>query len=216
MRHFNYLCFTFILLFVFNLNVLALEKCGNDKVEELKKQADVISAVSQFDEDGLANGIFNNNIVTIYGLPDDFYVISKSRSVLFSSEDVVDGAINKEVSYGDGELYVYSYSCPEQKLKTIKVELKKYNKFYDSTECDDVRDKIEICEKFYDTDNLSYSVFQKKLNEYKKNNKKNIINNFNLIKFIKDNIFVAVGLVFIIIVVVVALIAKKIKNNRLE
>ena len=215
MKKYILFIFTFCFFIMFSSSVIA-EECDSTKVEKLKKQADVISAVSQFDEDGLANGIFNNNIVTVYGLPNNFYIVNKSRSVLFSDEDVVDGTVNKDVGYGDGELYVYSYDCPNQKLKTLTVELKKYNKFYASTDCDDIRDEVDVCEKFYDTDNLSYSAFKRKIKEYKKNSMQNIITKFNLIKFINDNIFITIGIGLIIFGVIIALIFKNIKNNKLD
>ncbi len=215
MKKYILFIFTFCFFIVFSSSVIA-EECDSAKIENLKKQADVVSAVSQFDEEGLSNGIFNNNIVTVYGLPNNFYIINKSRSVLFSDEDVVDGTVNKDVEYGDGKLYVYSYDCPNQKLKTLTVELKKYNKFYASTDCDDIRDEVDVCEKFYDTDNLSYSAFQRKIKEYKKNSMQNVITKFNLVKFIKDNIFITIGIGLVIFGVIIALIFKNIKNNKLD
>ena len=81
MKKYTLVIFTFCIFIMFSSGVIAEEKCSDSKINELKKQVDVVSVVSQYDEDGLASGIFNNNIVTVYGLPKGFYVINKSSSV---------------------------------------------------------------------------------------------------------------------------------------
>ena len=215
MKKYILFIFTFCFFIMFSSSALA-EECDSTKIENLKKQADLVSAVSQFDEDSVSMGIFNSNIVSIYGLTDGLYATNKGQTIIFSSSDSVDGVVSRIVDSDYGVLNVYSIECPNVALKSFKLDLKQLNKYYSYDECKDIKDEIDVCSKFYDTSNLSYSVFLSEIEKYKTNNMQNIITEFNLIKFIKDNIFIAIGIGMVIFSVIIALVIKNIKNNRLD
>lgn len=215
MKKYILFIFTFCFFIMFSSSALA-EECDSTKIENLKKQADLVSAVSQFDEDSVSMGIFNSNIVSIYGLTDGLYATNKGQTIIFSSSDSVDGVVSRIVDSDYGVLNVYSIECPNVALKSFKLDLKQLNKYYSYDECKDIKDEIDVCSKFYDTSNISYSVFLSEIEKYKTNNMQNIITEFNLIKFIKDNIFIAIGIGLVIFIVIIALVIKNIKNNRLD
>lgn len=215
MKKYILFIFTFCFFIMFSSSVIA-EECDSTKIENLKKQADVVSVVSQFDEDSVSMGIFNSNIVSVYGLNDGLYATNKGHTIIFSSSDSVDGVVSRIVDSDYGVLNVYSIECPNVALKSFKLDLKQLNNYYSYDECKDIKDEIDVCSKFYDTSNISYSVFLSEIEKYKTNNMQNIITEFNLIKFIKDNIFIAIGICLVIFIVIIALVIKNIKNNKLD
>lgn len=215
MKKYILFIFTFCFFIMFSSSVIA-EECDSTKIENLKKQADVVSAVSQFDEDSVSMGIFNSNIVSIYGLNDGLYATNKGHTIIFSNSDSIDGVVSKIIDSDFGTLNVYSIECPSVILKSFKLDLKRLNKYYNYDECKDIKDEIDICSRFYDTSNISYSVFLSEIEKFRKNNKKNIISEFNIIKFIKDNIFITIGIGLVIFSVIIALVFIKYRNNKLD
>ena len=215
MKKYILFIFTFCFFIMFSSSVIA-EECDSTKIENLKKQADVVSAVSQFDEDSVSMGIFNSNIVSIYGLNDGLYATNKGHTIIFSNSDSIDGVVSKIIDSDFGTLNVYSIECPSVILKSFKLDLKRLNKYYNYDECKDIKDEIDICSRFYDTSNISYSVFLSEIEKFRKNNKKNIISEFNIIKFIKDNIFITIGIGLVIFSVIIALAFIKYRNNKLD
>ena len=215
MKKYILFIFTFCFFIMFSSSALA-EECDSTKIENLKKQADLVSAVSQFDEDSVSMGIFNSNIVSIYGLNDGLYATNKGHTIIFSNSDSIDGVVSKIIDSDFGTLNVYSIECPSVILKSFKLDLKRLNKYYNYDECKDIKDEIDICSRFYDTSNISYSVFLSEIEKFRKNNKKNIISEFNIIKFIKDNIFITIGIGLVIFSVIIALAFIKYRNNKLD
>ena len=215
MKKYILFIFTFCFFIMFSSSVIA-EECDSTKIENLKKQADVVSVVSQFDEDSVSMGIFNSNIVSIYGLNDGLYATNKGHTIIFSNSDSIDGVVSKIIDSDFGTLNVYSIECPSVILKSFKLDLKRLNKYYNYDECKDIKDEIDICSRFYDTSNISYSVFLSEIEKFRKNNKKNIISEFNIIKFIKDNIFITIGIGLVIFSVIIALVFIKYRNNKLD
>lgn len=215
MKKYILFIFTFCFFIMFSSSVIA-EECDSTKIENLKKQADLVSAVSQFDEDSVSMGIFNSNIVSIYGLNDGLYATNKGHTIIFSNSDSIDGVVSKIIDSDFGTLNVYSIECPSVILKSFKLDLKRLNKYYNYDECKDIKDEIDICSRFYDTSNISYSVFLSEIEKFRKNNKKNIISEFNIIKFIKDNIFITIGIGLVIFSVIIALVFIKYRNNKLD
>ncbi len=215
MKKYILFIFTFCFFIVFSSSVIA-EECDSTKIENLKKQADVVSAVSQFDEDSVSMGIFNSNIVSVYGLNDGLYATNKGHTIIFSNSDSIDGVVSKIIDSDFGTLNVYSIECPNVALKSFKLDLKQLNKYYSYDECKDIKDEIDVCSKFYDTSNISYSVFLSEIEKFRKNNKKNIISEFNIIKFIKDNIFITIGIGLVIFSVIIALVFIKYRNSKLD
>lgn len=215
MKKYILFIFTFCFFIMFSSNVIA-EECDLTKIENLKKQADVVSVVSQFDEDSVSMGIFNSNIVSIYGLTDGLYATNKGHTIIFSNSDSIDGVVSKIIDSDFGTLNVYSIECPSVILKSFKLDLKRLNKYYGYDECVDLKDKIEICSKFYDSKNMSYDEFVRKINKYKENGSNISIGEFNFISFIREHLVIVIGISIFIILLIIFLIANNIRNNRLD
>lgn len=214
MRKFKALIYVFT-FFAFSSFVFAEDKCSDSKVEELKKQVTKVSIVSQYDEFNARYGVFNKYLVTVYELPKGFYISDKGQSVLFTYDEIEDGAISKIVNYDIGDLYIYANECPEQSLKKFDLDLKKYNIYHDYEECKNIEEgELDVCDKFYDKD-LTYNQFVKAVEKYKSQKGSNIITKNS--SFIKDNIVtigIVVGVLIVIVIIILAVINSK--KNRLD
>ncbi len=200
--------------FIFSSSVFAEDKCSDSKVEELKKQVAKVSIVSQYDEEGTKEGVFNRYLVTLYELPKGFFVKNKGQSVLLIPEDAVDGVISEYIYYDTGYLYLYSYDCPSQPLKQFDLKLKRYNIFYGYDECKDIEEgELDVCNKFYDKD-ITYDQFIKAVEKYKNDNDNDIIKKSG--SFIENNIVIIGVVVGILVIVVILLLVRNVKNNRLD
>lgn len=215
MKKYALVIFTFCIFIMFSSGVIAEEKCSDSKINELKKQVDVVSGVSQYDEVNASYGVFNKYIVTVYALPKGFYVRDKGQSVLFLYDEVVDGAVSEVVSYDIGDLYVYSDECPNQSLKKLDLNLKKYNIYHDYEECKGIDEgELDVCNKFYDKD-LTYDQVVRAVEKYKSQKDSNIIT--KNASFIEDNI-VIIGVVcgVVLLIIIVLVLINHAKKNRLD
>ncbi len=214
MKKLRLLFFLMCLFMALSYNVKAEDKCSNEKIAELKKHVESVSAVSEFYENGVNMGKFDSNLVTVYGIPEGFYATNKSSSVIFNYNE--EGSETKIVDYSFGDLNVYSDSCNNTILKTIKLDLKELNAYYDYEECRGIQDKVDVCSRFYNTDDISYSVFVRKVNDYKNGNVTVKEEKFDINTFIKDNLFIIIGIGVVILAIVIFLIANNIKKNKLD
>lgn len=209
------------ILFILVITLLLLPyavkaECSTDKIKELKKIADNVTAVSQFDEENAKMGFADANIVTVYGLLEGFYATNVGFNVLFSYDKSENGTVSDTVTSDFGTLNVYNNDCPGQILKSIKLDFKKINKYYESEECEDIKDEIDICSRLYNSDNITYSVFANEVKKYKDAKEKGLNNKFNIVNFVKNNLILVMVISVVIIAGLILLITNKIKRNKLD
>ena len=213
MRLLKYFSFSFVVLLMLSFNVYAEDKCSDNKISELKKQIAKVSMVSQFDDEGIEDGIFGRYIVTLYELPQKFYVRSEDQSVLFTFDDLNEGSASKYIDYSVNKFNIFSSECPGQSLKKITLDLKKYNIYYGYNECDGIEEgELDVCNKFYDKD-ITYSQFVKAVEKYKSEKNVGVTTKSN--SFLKDN-FVIISVLagaFIFILIIILFIVNARKNK---
>lgn len=203
-----------ILFLFFNINFVYAEECNDNQIKLLKEQAKAIVVDSEFNMDYVIYGVFSSNTVTVQGLTEDLFIMSKERDIGIFFEDVIDGVATEIVQSTSNKFYVYSYSCPGIALRTINLSLKKYNMYSDYEECDGIEEgELDVCDKFYDGNVLGYEDFVKKVNDYKER-KKDIID-VDEIKNSKNYIYIIVGILLLLIIIGVIIIRKK-KDNQLD
>lgn len=204
----------FFLCFFISTSIGYADECDVAKLKELAKSIEVSS---EFDYDSLDMGIYNSNNVTIYGLTDELYVTTKDKSTAFTFNDrEEDGSIKQLIAYGNDKLEVYSTYCSVGVLRTIDLDLKRYNVYSEADECKDLKDKVSVCSEFYEK-SLTYDEFLKEIEKYKKNDITDVSNmKDKVVSFIKDNIIVISILLVLIIGGIVFAIIRKIKKNRLD
>lgn len=202
-----------LVILIFQVQFVHAE-CSSQEITDLKKVADTIDMNSEFDQESVQFGIYDNYIVTVQGLVDDMYILSKDRSVGFYPEDVVNGIITRGVSSSTDEFFVYSSSCPNEVLKTIKLSMKLYNMYSDYEECDGISgDDLDVCGEYYDGA-LSYEQFVKEVEDYK--NRSNGLSSDDVSGFFERYaLFIGIGLMIILVIMIVFILLRR-KRNRLD
>ena len=90
-----------ILLLIVALLILPYKvnaACSTEKINDLKKIADNITAVTEYDEKNASVGNYGFNIVTVYGLIDGFYATNKEGTNVFTYSDSDGGTTSETVS----------------------------------------------------------------------------------------------------------------------
>ena len=202
-----------VMMFSF-FNVVSADECSVEKINQYKELAKNITVDTEFDDRYTYLQEYETNHITINGLSEGFYLQSKNLEHLYEYEDVIDGIITSDITSEVKKLYVYNENCPNQILKEIKLELKKYNAYADYEECEGISgEELDVCGEFY-SKNITETEFQRRVKEYKDSLKKEPLE-----KIEKDNknyiyIGIVVGIVVLIALVVTIIIKRK--KNRLD
>lgn len=204
----------FILMcMLFNINLVKAEGCNTEEINRLKELSENIFVDVDFNYEAAEAGLINSNYVTIQGLPNELYIYTDDLSVLFTSDQQDEsGMITRIVKDGVTKLNVYSNTCPNEIIRTIKLTLNTYNPYSKYEECEGIDgNDLDVCDEFYDK-NISEEQFLEEVEKYKEVTKSNnILKDEN--KILKILIPIIGALVIILIIVV---IRKKIKDNRLD
>lgn len=189
------------------------EECDMDRLKQMAEQVDV---TTEFDYDLVVYGIYSSSSVTVSGLNSEIYAVTDDGSMIFDESQKNEYSVVKR-NVSDRRiksLEIKSISCPEVKLRTINIDLKKYNRFADYDECSKLKDKLDVCDEFYDGE-LTESVFLSKINEYKNKTSETVNSSSKvIINFLKKYcLYIILGVVCFIAAVYGVI---RIRNNRLD
>ena len=224
MKRFAYIFIGILCLIIVSKNVYA------DSLEEIlnsyKNEANKIVTSYQYNENYVdesgdkKNGIF---ILKISGITKNLkFKIDNSKKVYYY-EDTNNGELTIDnVESGIKKIHVFSVQHPTF-LKTITVNIPKYNYYSDRAECDGITN-LDVCDKWYKYE-LNETTFLKKINEYKKAQEEikkseektsNIQIIFNkIINFLKKYFFYIIGIIIIVPGIIIYIKIRK-KRNSLE
>lgn len=204
----------FFVILVFQIPFVNAEECTDIQIKELSALAKTIQIDSEFDRESVIFGVYDNYIISIQGMIDDFYILSKDQNLVFFSTDIKDGIITKSVSANNDIFYVYSKSCPNIILRTIELSMKRYNIYSEYAECDGIDgEDLNVCDEFYE-EFISYEEFKESIDEYKTKSN-NILEFENVGIFFKRNVVIGI-ILFLLIIVIVSLIIIHKKRNKLD
>ena len=207
----------------FNIQLVFADECTSDEIQSLKELSKVIDVSLEFDYEAASeSGIFNQNIVSVFGITEGFYAITKNHSIGFYYDESFEGAVIKNMAKtmnaGSDILEIYSEKCPDTVLRTIQLNLKKYNLFSGYKECEEIDKKeLDVCDPFYDKA-LTYEEFIKKINNYNHKKNKNDRDDIksSVSSFIKKYIIIFIGIGVVFIGGIIFAIVKKIKSYKLN
>lgn len=164
-----YLLFTLLSLCIINVYSL------NASCEE---EADYIDYELMY-IDNEEEGLVARSI--IYDIEDDLYIKVTNdfdnKTVTYTSSNKNDSGFIvfdspstfKKVKFLI-DVYSNDETCNDRKLRTIRYVTKKYNEYSSNSLCDGLSDKLEICDSFYDSDNLTLEEFTNTINKYNEDN----------------------------------------------
>lgn len=200
--------------------------CTKEEIDNFKEIEDEYKVTYEFDTNSKKYAVYLNNIDSEhYTFSGDLFNDNFDTSLLENNEIKIE-----KVDSGNYSIKILSTneSC-ETVLKTITLELPKYNKYYGDPLCENIEEFV-LCQQTYDKD-IDYDTFVSRTEVYKKSKQKKEItdkkeklnnnqNNSNrIIEYVKENIIqIIIVIVFIIMVVItIILTAKSIeKSRRLE
>lgn len=157
--------YLFIAIFIFMMILpgTVSAKCSNQEVIKLQKIANNISYSKTYREE---NGkiLFDITLTNVRG---DVYVYDfiKRQNIYGSNDPIV------RYGYSDGTTVNFtvrsnSSNCRGDVLRTFSVVLPSYNKYYNDNLCDGIT-SYNLCNKWYNTNNLSYDDFTKQVKAYR-------------------------------------------------
>ena len=206
MKYIKYLCYTFILLFVFNLNVKA-EDCDSNDINYLKQLSQRVTY--QYDYVGLVD--FDSSLQTyeVYfeNLGNDFYVSiqDKGNTIVFDK----DGE-KERIDSGEKGFTVYSSKCYSA-VNYIKVNLPKFN-YYSQNDFCVLHPDLDICGEWYQED-ISAKEFNDIVKRYE-NEESNFFS--KLLGFIINYYYAVIPVTIILLLLIIMIIKRGIKSNKLD
>lgn len=213
-----------ILSLLFNINVYA--SCTEEEINEFKKIEDEYKITYEFNKETKMYDIYLKNIET-----------EKYRYNIYTDYELNCDEYNENLlKCTDFPLDIYEIeivgrtkTCND-KLKSIIIDLSKYNSFSEDPLCEGIEEFV-LCQPTYDKE-IDYDTFVSRIETYKRTkenkeqeaidkNKEEKKNNLftEITEYIKENIFsITVVTIFIILMVITIIITAKSvrKSRRLE
>ena len=210
------------ILFLSILSLFCLDKvnaaCTKEELDAFKQVEDKFTAVYEYDLEQ------KTNTVTIYNPDWDKYRLLVDFNDESTCKNINGYIVCSNIETGNYEVSLSgkSNTC-DTTLKTIKVKVSQYNKYYNDPLCEGIEEFV-LCQKTYDKD-IDYETFKSRVNTYKKSKEKEInqeedsqqtTEKKEITKYIENNLLtIIIGSVFTILVVVtIILTAKSIKKSR--
>ncbi|MDD6878904.1 MAG: hypothetical protein PUD59_01585 [bacterium] len=204
--------FNFLLVVIFCFGFLGnvnASECTEKDIEELKAIAEKITFSREFTD----NGAEQNNygfILTGYNLNKNL-ILSFPNGLDFFSENE-----EEKIGYFQNnrslKIEVYAsehHVCDSTKITTLNVIFPAYNTYSDREECKNK--EIDICQKWYDSSDVTEEEFKKIINE---SNEFEIPEKENkVLKFIFDNRYFLLGSFIIVFIIFVIIFTKRKKNK---
>lgn len=214
--------FLFVLVFALFVNVsfVNAEACDNNDISRLKVLANDVDITyvyndDIYDSDGFK--IYDTYKVTIYNMTDELYIKETKTNFDLSNYPVQDGTLVIDRMFSGKKTFkVYSKNC-ERVLKTYYVDLPKFNYYSTDSNCEGKED-LKICQKFYDTSNMTYDEFFYKVTSSENNvdEKDKDDEDNQIIQFLKNNyIYIGIGVVALAVLVVILILIHR-KRSVLE
>ena len=161
--------FVIVCYFAYSSNVLA-DLCDKEHIKELKELANQVEVSYEYivddDEDGDGEKTINVYSVDVNLLSDELYLSDGRKKYYFNGFD--NGILKLYYNASKIDFEVRSTRCFDYKLKTISINLPKYNTYSYRSECKELSEyELDVCDPWYQgiiNDNYFDSIVSKYLN----------------------------------------------------
>ena len=211
MRKVFYLTLCMVLMLV-NIDIVDAEMCDSEDMARLKGLAAGVSYNSEYIGKSMEADNYQQYRVNFIGLTNEIY-ISDSHYTFTVNNDSQFIKLNS----GNNVLEIYSRNCYHLRLKSIEVNLPKYNIYADYDVCKEEDNKdLDVCSPSY-TGDISVQDFYDIIdNNYTKLHK----DDETIVDKIKNTIFDNVYIVgmggLVLSIIIVILIIVRTRKNRLD
>lgn len=208
-----------ISFFAFNSGVSAAI-CDNEHISQLKELAKQVDVSYEYIDysDEILNGEGNEYAINVYSvsvnlISDELYVVDDLNNKYYYDQSN-GGVINFNVNSGKKEFTVYSRKCADYKLRTVYLELPKFNVYSYKSECNELEEyDLDVCNPWYQG-TVNDSIFYKKIAEYLEDDTEIDVLD-RVFSFFEDNYLIIGGVVVFLIVVVIGIVIHR-KRSVLE
>lgn len=201
--------FIIVCYFAYSSNVLA-DLCDKEHIKELKELANKVDVNYEYIEGG---DLVNSYIININLLSDKLFVMHEYNTYYYNQEK--NGLITFVVNSGNIKVTIHSDTCVGYKLRTISLNLPKFNIYSYKTECKELEKyDLDVCDPWYQStinDNYFYSVVNKFLN--KPEEKETFID--KIINFYNEYQLIIVGSISFVVLSIIGIILYR-KRSVLE
>ena len=194
-----------VMIFLINIDIVKAASCDDEDMARLKGLAGGVSYNAEYIGDTGEAKTSQDYKVNFIGLTDEIYVSDSHYTFQVESDREIIDMVSGSYDY-----QIYSKNCNDLRLKTITIDLPKFNLFSESFECRlKAHKNLDVCDPWY-SGNITDDQFYKIIDNYDKKIKKD--DEISLIDKIKEFywnntlIFWAVIIVISIIFVIVGFI----------
>lgn len=196
----------FVLLLMFNISNVKASECDRNDVNSLKELAKTVTYNYNYVGEPVDYQLYNISFDNIEG---NFYIKDKDDNIVNKNLQVI------STESGNRSFRVYSTKC-NVIVRTISVDLPKFNERYLSDECNGLEDVLDVCGEWYQG-TLSDDNFINVINKYYEDNPEesnNLID--NVVSFATKHYYlIGVGTLILIIAIILLIIRHR-KRSRLD
>ena len=205
MKKINFL----IILVVFSFRFVNAEVCDSNDIARLKELANNVGYNSNYVGNDVMASSFQEYDVSFYGLTNELYITDYDDTF-----EIYSNSNTRKFQSGVYDLDIYSTNC-YTRLKTITVELPKFNEFSLNLNCALYKDdNLDVCDPWYQGD-IDYTVFDSLMEERAEKMKKKSYLDY-VYDLWENNKILIISIAGVVVIVLVILIYRRIKKNELN
>lgn len=207
---FVFIIFSFF-IFSVQVNAAICDKADIVRLKELANIVDVNYEYIKMDSDEESENdyaVVDSYYIFVTNLTEELYI--KTDFTEYRYSDVVDGTLMFTSNSGQLQLFIYTDRCPQRLLRTVTLNLPKFNTYSYRRECQDLKDlNLDFCDEWYQG-YLDDKTFEQFLEPYINNEEIELSIFDKVINFFKNNyLFIVFGIVIILCMVMLMLRHRK-------
>lgn len=202
----------FVSVMFFNINIVKADDiCSDEELARIKAIANNISYNYKFvgTDDNIAG--IQTYSVNFSGITNDVYITDTSYQYKANSDsDII------YIDSGKRNFMVLSDNCFGKILRTIQLDLPKFNEYSVEEECKGLENKVKYCEPWYQGDIGSQDFYDAiyAYNEQVENNKKTTKDKF--LDIFREYYYIIIPAIFLLFIIILFIIWRKHNKNILE
>ena len=158
--------------------------------------------------------VVNSYLVSVNLISDELYIVDEYNNKYYY-EQSENGMLKLTVNSGVVEFTIHSWRCADYKLKTVKLDLPKFNVYSYRSECKELEEyEIDVCNPWYQG-TITDSSFSKTIDEYLNPIVEDVIIWDKILNCLKNYYLYIIGGIFVVILLVIAIIVHR-KRSVLE
>lgn len=202
----KFLVLVFLIVFIFNIDIVKAEMCDSVDIARAKELAKNVSYDYKYIGDDEDYQLYEVSFTGLSG--NNFYIMNEEEKVALDGDKI---KLDSGIKYLD----IYYEPCDDMRIKSIKIELPKFNEYSLSEYCDSSDFKnFEYCDEWY-SGKVNNKIFDAAVKEYeKKIEEESKSDSDKIIETLWENKYLVGGIVvFLVAIIAIVVIRSKAKNT---